>query len=66
MRGQVEAQAISRGMSTDQVIAQFRAMQPGNRFLDVGEVAAAVGFLASPLSAGINGVCLPIDLGASA
>lgn len=66
MRGQVESQAASRGLSTDQVIAQFRAYQPGDRFIEVDEVATVVGFLASPCASGINGECVSVDLGASA
>ncbi|MET4222658.1 3-hydroxybutyrate dehydrogenase [Bradyrhizobium sp. LB14.3] len=66
MRGQLEAQAKNRGMSTDEVIAAFRASQPGNRFVEVSEVAATIGFLASPSASGISGECITIDLGASA
>lgn len=66
MRGQLEAQAKNRGMSTDEVIAALRASQPGNRFVDVREVAATIGFLTSSSASGINGECITIDLGASA
>ncbi|MFQ3457910.1 SDR family oxidoreductase [Bradyrhizobium sp. UFLA01-814] len=66
MRGQLEAHAATRGISVDEVIQGFRAAQPGNRFVDVREVAATVGFLASPCASAINGTCIPIDLGASA
>lgn len=66
MRGQVEAQAASQGINTDQVLARFRSWQPGDRFIAVREVAAAIAFLASPAASAINGVCLPIDLGATA
>ncbi|TYL70917.1 SDR family oxidoreductase [Bradyrhizobium cytisi] len=66
MRGQLEAQAANRGVSIDEVVALFRAAQPGNRFVDVREVAAVIGFLASPCASGINGTCIPVDLGASA
>ncbi|MGY4412235.1 3-hydroxybutyrate dehydrogenase [Bradyrhizobium sp. LB7.1] len=66
MRAQLQAQAASRGVSTDEIFARFRSSQPGNRFVDVREVAATVGFLASPCASGINGECVTIDLGASA
>ncbi|MGR4932697.1 SDR family NAD(P)-dependent oxidoreductase [Bradyrhizobium sp. CAR08] len=66
MRGQLEAQAARRGISTEEVIAVLRASQPGDRFIDVGEVAATVGFLTSPSASGVNGVCIPVDLGALA
>lgn len=66
MRSQVEPQAASRGLSTDQVIAQFRSWQPGDRFIKVDEVADVIAFLTSPSASGINGECVTIDLGASA
>ncbi|MCK1544434.1 SDR family oxidoreductase [Bradyrhizobium sp. 179] len=66
MRGQLEAQAANRGISVDEVIASYRKAQPGERFVDVREVAAAVGFLASPCASAVNGTCIPVDLGASA
>jgi 3-hydroxybutyrate dehydrogenase len=65
MRGQLEAAATRKAVSTDEVLAQFRAWQPGNRFVEVREVAATICFLASPDASAINGVCLPIDLGAT-
>ncbi|TXR50545.1 SDR family NAD(P)-dependent oxidoreductase [Phyllobacterium endophyticum] len=66
MRGQLKAQAAVRGLGEDELVARFRSEQPGDRFVELREVAAAVGFLASPAGSGINGVCLPIDLGGSA
>lgn len=66
MRGQLEGAAVTRGVTTDEVRAQFRAWQPGNRFVEVREVAATIGFLASSDASAISGVCLPIDLGATA
>ncbi|MET4279534.1 MULTISPECIES: SDR family oxidoreductase [unclassified Bradyrhizobium] len=66
MRSQLETQSKQRGMSTDEVMASFRASQPGNRFVEAHEVASAIGFLASPSASGINGECITIDLGASA
>ncbi|WP_038937167.1 SDR family NAD(P)-dependent oxidoreductase [Bradyrhizobium japonicum] len=66
MRGQLEAHAAKLGISTDEVFARFRASQPGDRFIEVSEVAATIGFLASPSASGINGECITIDLGASA
>ncbi|MFK4380891.1 SDR family NAD(P)-dependent oxidoreductase [Bradyrhizobium sp. USDA 223] len=66
MRGQLQAQAAILGKSADEVIALFRSSQPGDRFVEVHEVAAVIGFLASPCASGINGECITIDLGASA
>ncbi|MET4121942.1 3-hydroxybutyrate dehydrogenase [Bradyrhizobium sp. JR1.5] len=60
MRSQLEIQAASMGVSIDEVIARFRAAQPAKRFVEVREVAATVGFLASPEASGVNGVCVPI------
>lgn len=60
MRGQLEGQAASRGTSVDDVLALFRSHQPANRFVDVSEVAATIGFLASPSASGLNGVCVPV------
>ncbi|NPC58178.1 SDR family NAD(P)-dependent oxidoreductase [Caenimonas soli] len=60
MRGQLEVQAATMGVNTDEVLARFRAAQPSNRFVDVREVAATVGFLASPLASGVNGACVPV------
>jgi 3-hydroxybutyrate dehydrogenase len=66
LRGQLDAQSAKLGISADEVIARFRAWQPSDRFIDVREVAATVGFLVSPLASAINGACVPIDLGATA
>lgn len=66
LRGQLEAQAESRGLTVDEVLEGYRKAQPGERFIAVSEVAAAVGFLASPAASGVNGICIPVDLGASA
>lgn len=67
MGSQLEAQKAYLGMSTiEEVKVHFRAYQPGNRFIDVREVAATVGFLASPLASAVNGVCVPVDLGTMA
>jgi len=60
MRDQLEVQAATMGVSTDEVVARFRAAQPAKRFVDVSEVAATIGFLASPAASGVNGVCVPV------
>lgn len=64
LRNQLEAQAEERNMTVEAVIEMLSAGQPGNRFIRVEEVAAAVAFLAGPTASAINGVALPIDLGA--
>ena len=65
LRNQLEVQAETRGMTVEAVIEMLSAGQPGNRFIAVEEVAAAVAFLSSPRASAINGVALPVDLGAS-
>ncbi|WOH80417.1 SDR family oxidoreductase [Bradyrhizobium sp. BEA-2-5] len=52
MRDQLEVQAASVGVSTDEVVARFRAAQPAKRFVDVHEAAATIGFLVSPDASG--------------
>ncbi|MVT56052.1 SDR family oxidoreductase [Bradyrhizobium yuanmingense] len=66
MRTQLEVQAETMGVSTNEAVARFRATQLAKRFVDVREVAAVVCFLASPCASAINGECVTIDLGASA
>ncbi|MCK1312534.1 SDR family NAD(P)-dependent oxidoreductase [Bradyrhizobium sp. 23] len=66
MRDQLMVQAAATGVSTDEIVACFRTAQLTKRFVDVREVAAVIGFLASPCASGINGECITIDLGASA
>lgn len=60
MRDQLEVQATTLGVSTDEVVARFRAAQPAKRFVDVRDVAATIGFLVSPGASGVNGVCVPV------
>jgi 3-hydroxybutyrate dehydrogenase len=47
----------------EEVIASFVTRHPVDRFVETDEVAQAVAFLASDRASGINGVCLPVDLG---
>lgn len=65
LRNQLEALAEARGTTTEAVIESLSAGQPGNRFIALEEVAAAVAFLAGPRASAINGVALAVDLGAS-
>ena len=50
-------------VSEDELEAQWRATVPLRRFGEPEEVAAAIGFLASPAAAYINGINLPVDGG---
>ena len=49
--------------SRDEVIATMVERQPVKRFVETEEVANTIAFLASDASAGINGACVPVDLG---
>ncbi|MER9071100.1 SDR family oxidoreductase [Mesorhizobium sp. M0902] len=66
MRGQLDAQAARRGKSVEEVVELFRADQPADRFVEVSEVAAVIGFLAGPGASAVSGTCIPVDLGACA
>ena len=63
IEGQLDDHVRLRGVSREQVIEGFVDRQPVKRALDTTEVAALVAFLAGSESSGINGVCIPVDLG---
>lgn len=52
--------------SNPNVFEELKKWFPLGRLVQVDEVAAAVGFLASEQATGINGVCLPVDGGLTA
>lgn len=62
----VEYRAKSAGATTQQAEQMMMQYIPAGRFGEPHEFANAVGFLASPAAAFINGVNLPIDGGATA
>lgn len=49
--------------SDDEVEAMWKATIPAGRFGEPSELASAVGFLASPAAAYVNGINLPVDGG---
>lgn len=60
---QLADQMRLHGRTRQQVVNSFVTRHPVDRFVETEEVAAAVAFLASEQASGINGVCVPIDLG---
>jgi 3-oxoacyl-[acyl-carrier protein] reductase len=58
--------AAARGTSAEQVKAGWQAGIPLRRLADPSEIAAVVGFLASPAASYVTGVNLPVDGGRTA
>lgn len=61
-----QMRAANENKSLAQVEEELQKLVPSGRFAEPSEVAAAVTFLASPLSQSINGVNLPVDGGFAA
>lgn len=59
----IEAQAQARGMTSDEIRAEFEDHSPMSRLTEPGDVARAVAFLASPDAAGITGADLNVNSG---
>lgn len=66
VENQLKTQMELHGRSRDEVIASMVERHPVKRFVEPDEVANTIAFLASPESSGINGACVPVDLGALA
>jgi 3-oxoacyl-[acyl-carrier protein] reductase len=59
----IDKKAKVAGVSVAEIEEQMKAEIPARRFGEPQELAAAVGFLASPAAGYINGVSLPVDGG---
>jgi 3-oxoacyl-[acyl-carrier protein] reductase len=59
----IAGRAKSAGRSADEITREMLAEVPAGRFAESWEIAAAIGFLASPAGGYITGVNLPVDGG---
>jgi 3-oxoacyl-[acyl-carrier protein] reductase len=59
----IAGRAKAAGRAADDVAREMLSQVPAGRFAESWEIAAAIGFLASPASAYITGVSLPVDGG---
>jgi 3-oxoacyl-[acyl-carrier protein] reductase len=59
----VEGRAKAAGRTKDEIVRDMLSVVPAGRFGESWEVAAAIGFLASPAGAYITGISLPVDGG---
>lgn len=62
----IGTKAKKQQKTTEEVAAQMKSEIPARRFGESHELAAAIGFLASPAAGYINGVNLPVDGGRTA
>jgi len=58
-----EAEAVQRGITSDEVWAERAALYPAGRVVTPGEVAEVIAFLASEESSGVNGEAITVALG---
>jgi 3-oxoacyl-[acyl-carrier protein] reductase len=62
----IQGRAEKTGKGFEDVQAEMIGEIPAGRICEPGEVAAAVGFLASPAASYVNGINLPVDGGRTA
>ncbi len=62
----IARKAARDGTSEQEVVGDWEAGIPLRRFAEPAEIAAVVGFLASPAASYVNGVNLPVDGGRTA
>lgn len=59
----IAGRAKASGKSTEEVTASMIALIPAGRLAEAWEIAAAIGFLASPAAGYVTGISLPVDGG---
>ena len=59
----IDMQAAARGVSSQEVRADFESQSPLGRMTEPGEIAAAAVFLASEAASGITGADLNVNAG---
>jgi 3-oxoacyl-[acyl-carrier protein] reductase len=59
----IAARAKAAGRTVEEIAREMVGQVPAGRFAEAWEVAAAIGFLASPAGGYVNGVSLPVDGG---
>jgi 3-oxoacyl-[acyl-carrier protein] reductase len=59
----IEGRAQAAGRTTDEITRDMLKQVPAGRFAESWEIAAAIGFLASPAGGYVTGVSLPVDGG---
>ncbi len=63
LKSVLKSMAENAGVSEEAMHERMKAKVPAGRFANPSEVAAMVGFLASPAAAYLNGVSIPVDGG---
>jgi 3-oxoacyl-[acyl-carrier protein] reductase len=59
----IAGRAKAAGRTPEEIAGQMLLQVPAGRFAESWEVAAAIGFLASPAGGYITGISLPVDGG---